>query len=154
MWDWRTRAHFEANLALTVAGPISAAIYAADNTSGYRPAPVTAEERARLEQELAVVFDLGAGRGRKHPPPPLRRRPDDEIALELVRLGASDIAVERTFSEWVTSAVVAWIKSEAFARKLSAVTSEVLRHGTISGAHLARTIARAQREIETEVGEQ
>jgi 5-methylcytosine-specific restriction endonuclease McrA len=149
LWPSETRAFFERRLAVVAAGEIATTLYAPVRT-GYRPAPEADVERDRIARELdAAGFRWLVDES--VPEPPLERRSDEAKAVELSRLGVSDVRLSQLYAQLVVSDLTRWIGSEAFHRALAAIVRELLRYGTLSGEAVCRIVARVDQEIREEV---
>ncbi len=89
------------------------------------PATLPAEERARA-QRLATETLRWAGRADRMIGPYLRQRPPEE-ALNLLRLGVTELCVDRSAPHGVVDAAVSLAKADMSLRRQSGMVNAVLR---------------------------
>ena len=152
MWPMECRRLFEREYALAAVGQIAEELYAPVRTGGYRPPSPLVEIREQLVEELnAAGFEYLVDRS--VPPPPLRRRSDEERMSKAARLGVRGLRTTDLYAALLDRDLEHWVSSELFYRPLKALVDAFLTYRAISGEHAQRLVADVDREIESELDE-
>jgi hypothetical protein len=152
LWPWPARQLFERDYMLAAVGRVAEQMYAPSSRSaGYRPPPADEAERAGTLDEL----ERGGFRWLVDPSvphAPLELKSDEQKWTRAARVGAP--RTRRVAYEFLLLRdLEAWVASEPFHRPLAALTRELLRYRTISGAHARRVVAEVDEEMLREVEE-